>query len=181
MAKAKSKSKESRRVPNRHLHSRISFLHQAAQYLANRSAARPQASKIEERPTENSTKATESDDTPQATVNAEAVPGEKSDDQASTSVAAVSGQALRLSSHLLAVSQRSKVLVSQDVKRSICKRCNELLVPGKTATHRLENKSTQGKKPWADVLVVACERCGFQKRYPVGQQRQAKKKDRVRS
>jgi len=52
-------------------------------------------------------------------------------------------------------------------------------VPGKTSIIRLENKSKGGRKPWADVLVVECQRCGLERRYPVGQERQCKKKDRT--
>jgi len=178
MAKVKLKSKENRRVPNKHLHSRISFLHQAAQYLSSQSVSL-QSTYDTEKSSERSTESTKSDNAPGELYSTKAVSGERSD-KTTTPATAHSGQALRLSSQLMAVSQRSKVLVSESVKRSICKCCNELLVPGRAATHRLENKSKSGKKPWADVLVVQCERCGFQKRYPVGQQRQVKKKDRVR-
>jgi len=172
MAKVKLRSKENRRVPNKHLHSRISFLHQAAQYLSSQA----QSTYDTEKSSERSIKSTKSNNVPEEATKS--VSGERSDKPTTPSTIHC-GQALRLSSHLMAVSQRSKVLVSEHVKRSICKCCNELLVPGRTATHHLENKSKEGKKPWADVLVVQCERCGFQKRYPVGQQRQAKKKDRL--
>lgn len=54
------------------------------------------------------------------------------------------------------------------IKRTICKRCDSLLVPGVSSTNRIENPSKGGKKPWADVLVVECNACGAVKRFPVG-------------
>lgn len=170
---------KSRGIPNRHLHSRISYLHQAAQYLANHSSTPQNVSKVGDQPNEPSTEFTKSRNAGTEAVEPGSTKG--ADDSALRQHAKVSGQALRLSSQLLWVSQKSKVAVSRDIKRSICKCCKELLIPGKTAIHRMENKSKGGRKPWADVLVVECQRCGFQKRYPVGQQRQPKKKDRVGS
>jgi ribonuclease P protein subunit RPR2 len=170
---------KSRGIPNRHLHSRISYLHQAAQYLANHSGTPQNVNKDGDQPNELSIESTKSRNA--GTETAELVSTKGGDDSALRRHAKVSGQALRLSSQLLLVSQRSKVAVSRDIKRLICKCCNELLIPGKTAIHRMENKSKGGRKPWADVLVVECQRCGFQKRYPVGQQRQPKRKDRIGS
>lgn len=172
------KSKDVKGVPNKHLHSRISYLHQAAQYLARQSDATESLSNNKQQ-TANSTNLIEQGRAGATLGATKSVDIKRRDDSASERRPLVSGQALRLSSHLLAVSQRSKVAVSRDIKRSICKCCNELLIPGKTAAHSVENKSKGGRKPWADVLVVVCRRCGFQKRYPVGQQRQPKKKDRA--
>lgn len=63
-----------------------------------------------------------------------------------------------------------KIVMSMDpsIKRTICKRCDSLLIPGVSATHEVENKSKNGNKPWADVLIVGCKACGALKRYPVG-------------
>ncbi|KAF2636409.1 Rpr2-domain-containing protein [Massarina eburnea CBS 473.64] len=85
------------------------------------------------------------------------------------------GLALQLGSDLQTVSRKGQIRVNVDVKRNICKTCNSVLVPGRTATHEIENHSKGAKKPWADVLVVGCNLCGSEKRFPVGAKRQQKK------
>jgi ribonuclease P protein subunit RPR2 len=171
-------------VTNKHLYSRISYLHQAAQYLASASS---NVSVIAV--SQNDALPPLMNDQPTAQ-HQEVQLTSSSNDSSKSSAGCVlprskskrgqpSNPALRLSSHLLAVCRRAKVKASHDLKRSICKRCNELLVPGKTAIIRMENKSKKRRKPWADVLVAECQRCGLEKRYPVGQERQCKKKDRT--
>jgi len=86
--------------------------------------------------------------------------------------------ALELGSDLQQVSRKAQLHVSKEVKRSICKSCNSILIPGRTATQRIENASKGGRKPWADVLVVQCDLCGGKKRFPIGAKRQGKKCDR---
>ena len=73
---------------------------------------------------------------------------------------------------------KSQIRLSPAIKRSLCKRCDALLVSGSDSTSRLENKSRGGKKPWADVLVVTCNSCGTVKRFPVGAKRQSKRAER---
>lgn len=170
--------KEIKGVANRHLYSRISYLHQAAQYLASASS---NASGIDI--TSKDRLPSQTEDNPSTSLPGRELDSEtqlaSSSDSKEANSGCSSNQALRLSSHLLAVCRRAKVKASRNLKRSICKRCNELLVPGKTAVIRMENKSKRGRKPWADVLVAECQRCGLEKRYPVGQDRQYKKKDRT--
>src|SRR5579871_4211317 len=159
-------SKEIKGIANRHLYSRISYLHQAAQYLAS---------------TSNNTSAiaVKQKDTLPLQMNGQSIDSNNSKASSTDYTLATgefdrgkpSNQALRLSSHLLAICRRTKVKASCDMKRSICKSCNELLVPGKTTIIRMENKSKGSKKPWANVLVTKCQRCGFKRRYPVGQER----------
>ena len=162
-------------VTNRHLYSRISYLHQAAQYLASASSnalaiVAPQKGALS-RPM--------NDQQTDSFLGLELEPGTRLASSSTNSKRGEPDQALRLSTHLLAICRRAKVKASGDLKRSICKSCNELLVPGKTSIIRLENKSKGSRKPWADVLVVECQRCGLERRYPVGQERQCKKKDRA--
>jgi ribonuclease P protein subunit RPR2 len=45
-----------------------------------------------------------------------------------------------------------------------------MLIAGVSSACFIENKSRGGKKPWADVLVVRCQTCSHETRYPVGQQ-----------
>lgn len=86
--------------------------------------------------------------------------------------------ALQLGSDLQQVSRKAQLRLAVDLKRSVCKSCNTVLVPGHTATRTIENLSKGGKKAWADVLVVECRLCGGKKRFPVSAQRQSKKGER---
>lgn len=70
--------------------------------------------------------------------------------------------------NLRAIAKKSVMRLDPSIKRTICKRCDSLLVPGVSSTHRIENPSKGGKKSWADVLVVECNACGAVKRFPVG-------------
>ncbi|KAH0543202.1 hypothetical protein FGG08_002463 [Glutinoglossum americanum] len=91
---------------------------------------------------------------------------------------------LPLSRHLLSnlrtISHKGQIRLSPSIKRSICKRCESLLIPGCSSTHRVENQSRGGKKPWADVLVVRCSACGTEKRFPAGAKKNPKRELRAR-
>lgn len=84
-----------------------------------------------------------------------------------------------LTSHLRSVSQKSQIRLAQDLKRTLCKRCNCYLEPSDTAIEVVENSSKGGQKPWADVKVINCKACGTVKRFPVGAKRQGKKAHRI--
>jgi ribonuclease P protein subunit RPR2 len=147
---AKDKPQKAKGIPNKHLHARTTFLYQAATYLTLQS------------------------------------PVENTKTEAKDVVASVSNQlqqpsplALQLGADLHTVSRKAQLRLSVELKRSMCKSCNAVLVPGRTATQEIENQSRGGKKPWADVLVVSCNRCGSRKRTPVGAKRQPKKRDRL--
>ncbi|KAF2629811.1 Rpr2-domain-containing protein [Macroventuria anomochaeta] len=146
---AKDKPPKPKGVPNKHLHARTTFLYQAATYLTLHSSI----NKNECRPND-------------------AIPSE------THSIQQPSPLALQLGSDLHTVSRKAQLRLSIDLKRSVCKSCNAILVPGHTATQITENVSKGGKKPWADVLVVSCNRCGSKRRMPVGAKRQPKKRDR---
>ncbi len=141
---AKDKSSKNG-VPHKHLHSRLSFLHQAASYLATAggTASSEQANgKIDQ-----TTPATKQK-TPRTC-----------DDST------------RLLMHLRGVSRKSQIRLSPSVKHSICKRCDSLLIPGKTSSGSIVNPSKSGKKASADVLEIGCNNCGTVKRFPVGTRR----------
>ena len=89
-----------------------------------------------------------------------------------------SGLALQLASDLHAVSRKGQVRLSSELKRSICKTCYTVLVPGRTATQTIENESKGGRKSRADVVVIECTFCSTKKRFPVGATRQKKKSKR---
>lgn len=160
MAKAKAENGV-KRVQNRHCLSRMAFLHQAAQHLAFKQSK----SKSEE----------------DKQVQFEGTrPSNDGTDQSTTLHAADGfGLSRRLASHILTVSRKVSIRASREMKHSICKRCSSILIPGQTAHHIVENKSRRHLKSCADVMVVTCSACGFEKRYPFGAQRQPRKKDRV--
>jgi ribonuclease P protein subunit RPR2 len=83
--------------------------------------------------------------------------------------------ALQLGADLHTVSRKAQLRLAMDLKRSMCKGCHTVLVPGRTATQLIENQSKGAKKPWADVVVLSCNFCGGKKRFPVGAERQPKK------
>lgn len=147
---AKDKPAKPKGVPNKHLHARTSFLYQAASYLTLHSAI--------------SSENAESKGT---------VPPETSHVQQPSFLA------LQLGSDLHTVSRKAQLRLSVNLKRSMCKSCHTILVPGHTATQTIENESKGRSKPWADVLVVSCKLCGSKRRMPVGATRQPKKKDRI--
>ena len=159
------------RVPNRQSHARISFLYQAASYFANLDSQSPLSStksrgsstELTQTGDQNDELAKENDDVDYA----KSRPNTKArscieTDQHKHAVSAFLG------SHLRIISRKSQVKVAQSIKRDICKRCNVILQEGKTSATRIENKSYEIKKPWADVLVVTCLSCGMEKRYSVG-------------
>jgi len=149
---SKVKPPKSKGIPSKHLHARTTFLYQAATYLTLQTASNETANDL------------------------------KTDDQAVPTHSPVSPThsplAIRLCSDLQQVSRKAQLRMSVDLKRTLCKRCNTVLVPGRTATHTVENMSKGGKKPWADVLVLKCTTCGGKKRFPVGAKKQSKKVQR---
>ena len=151
MAKEKPPKLKMKGVPNKHLHARTTFLYQAATYLTLQSGPRVVATDFTKGQTSYS---------------------ENSPLDGTTSLA------LELGSQLHTVSRKGQVRLSAEMKRSICKCCNTVLIPGCTATQAIVNDSKGGKKPWADVLVINCTFCGSTKRFPVGAKRQRRKAER---
>ncbi|KAF1940645.1 Rpr2-domain-containing protein [Clathrospora elynae] len=148
---SKAKPPKAKGIPNKHLHARSTFLYQAATYLTLQTAAR-----------DNST-------TPDATQ------GEQALHHGEPVIQRHSPLALQLGSDLQQVSRKAQLRLAVDLKRSMCKSCNAVLITGRTATQTIENPSKDGKKPWADVLVLECNLCGGKKRFPVGATKLLKK------
>ncbi|KAJ5825301.1 hypothetical protein N7474_002439 [Penicillium riverlandense] len=69
-------------------------------------------------------------------------------------------------SQMRGVSLKTQTRLPIEVKRSFCKRCDTLLVPGVNCSHEVQNASRGGNKPWADVRVVRCLVCKTEKRFP---------------
>lgn len=153
------KAQKDAKVPQKHLHSRISYLYQAANYLVRVSQ---------------STLAVQ-----HAGDKTEVKTNQRVQQEATKPFVEASALTRHLNSHLRAISLRSQIRLTSAFKNTICKRCDTLLIPESTSTSRLENKSRGGKKPWADVLVVTCKACGHVKRYPVGAKRQRSRTERA--
>ncbi|KAI0835414.1 Rpr2-domain-containing protein [Hypoxylon sp. FL0890] len=143
-------------VPNRPIYSRISYLYQAAAYLASQSDFKA------------------SDTVTQAS---EGTGQETSKESKQTPCTHRSNHALsrRLITDLRSSSLKSQIRLSPALKHTICKSCDTLLIEGETSSSIVENKSKGGKKPWADVLVVTCHACGGVKRFPVQAPRQKRR------
>lgn len=167
-------------IAQRHIHSRISYLYQAAIYLEN------SASRVEDRPLRTSAAA---EDDPvrfggagesnapvklECKVLPNGIDQSKPEASGKNARSQKHSQAVLASStethHLLAsmrsISHKTQIRLSRSIKRSVCRRCNGLLLLNSIA--EMENLSRGGRKVWADVLVVKCSRCDFVKRYPVG-------------
>jgi len=187
MVKAKA-AKATVSAPNKHLHSRISYLYQAATYLCTLPSDQPGQTAPESKQTV-STEAV----VPNNQDGHVVLPDKSSQDVEGHPCAADQRKkpqrdtltinnlplSRRLISHLRGVSLKSQIRLSPDIKRSICKRCDTLLIPSSTSSTRLENKSRGGKKPWADVLVIECKACGAEKRFPVGAKKQSRRPERM--
>lgn len=68
--------------------------------------------------------------------------------------------------HMDLVSKKAVLKLHPDIKRTICKKCNRLLIDGLTSKTRMKNNS-RNKLPHCDILEISCE-CGSVKRFPVG-------------
>ncbi|KHJ35269.1 putative rnase p rpr2 rpp21 subunit domain-containing protein [Erysiphe necator] len=85
----------------------------------------------------------------------------------------------KLISELRAISLKAQIRLSPHIKNSICKTCSTLLIDGTTCSNEIENKSKEGRKPWADILVKRCYTCDSVKRFPLSAQRQKRRKVRT--
>lgn len=136
------KSKNGESVTNRVLYSRISYLHQAASYLATQSFPSGE----------------------------EAENGKPSAGPGHTKVTAASSAsdnvARRLVSDIRTVGHKVLIRQGPGIKRASCKFCDTVFIEGKTCTTMVQNASKGGKKPWADLLVVRCQVCTNVRRYP---------------
>ncbi|KAG7825322.1 hypothetical protein KL909_001614 [Ogataea angusta] len=67
------------------------------------------------------------------------------------------------------VAKKTVLKLDPSVKRTVCKKCHRLQLPGRTASIRVENTSN-AQSAENDVLAVSCV-CGAHKRYPIGKNR----------
>ena len=175
MGKGKS-SKGGAGVAQKHLHSRISFLYQASNYLTT-TGLDYEAGSMKSAKTAVPKPDTEDEARPTHSANVQAQAQPESMAMLSTQRQG-SGLGRQMSSQMRAVSLKSQIRLAPDIKRAICKRCDSLLIYGTSCIERIENPSHNGAKPWADVLVISCNACGTAKRYSVGTKRQPRKNAR---
>ena len=168
----KSKSGANLKIPNRQVRARMSFLYQAANYLA-------QAHCGENNPAQSSAANSHSPDDQamclgveklgtKASLNKIKSSGKSGKDMANATLLRQHALPARWTGQIITLGRKNQAQLSRDVKRTICKRCRILLVPGETVSVYVENNSVGGRKPWADVLVNECLSCGTLKRFPIG-------------
>ena len=175
-------------LQQKHIHSRISYLFQAATYLAETSSkvqSRGQNREADDQTLNRHCEGSVMSEAPSRQRPPVVSLSQEDREAGSTTAEADSapqfqgtGLSRQLFAHLRAVSLKSQIRISPKIKHSICKRCDQLLVPGSSATTYVENKSRNGKKPWADVLVITCMACKTSKRFPVGAKRQLRREER---
>ena len=146
MGKSKKSPKGGDGAPQKHLHSRISYLHQAAAYLATTRS--PVSSRQRE-------------------IGSGLLSGAVSKHGSNRSR---TPQIQYLLTQLKGVSRKSQIRLGRDVKHSICRRCDTLMVLGMTSSQTVKNDSKYRRKPWADIFEVQCNVCSAVKRFPVGSQ-----------
>lgn len=160
-----AKSKTNGSIPNKHLYSRLSYLHQAAALIGSQIGSAPIP--------------------PPSAAASNNPAGNENLSDAQEALAHSDQIRLNFARHLLtdlrATSLKSQIRLSPAIKHSICKYCDTLLIPSETCTSVVENKSKHGKKPWADVLVVKCNTCGRVKRFPLHSQRQKRRSNRTQT
>lgn len=165
---AKLKTETVKKVAHPHLHARLAFLQRAA-HLLEEQQLRTQLV-VEPTPrtgnSENLNSASE----------LEAPDLEK--EVLVPSIQKSNPLAREMSSHTIAIIKKTKLRISPDLKRTICKRCSSKLIEGQSSFTRTENKSRDGRKAWAEVVVVTCQFCEMEKRIPLGQKRGRKKDQR---
>jgi len=155
-------------VPQRHIYSRISYLHQAAGYLTQRhsSELKPDSKDPFAKPASESSVLKPM--------------GLSIIEEVARSLQLQSSAALSryLLSNFHGVALKGQVRLDSTLKHSICRHCDAFLIAGFTSSSYIENRSNGGKKPWADVLVITCNLCDATRRFPIGATQQMSKTNR---
>ncbi|KAG5952613.1 hypothetical protein E4U57_005965 [Claviceps arundinis] len=156
-------------VQNRAIYSRVSYLYQAATYLSNCvDSLENAASSTTSKPSKPEVGGVEQQQKQQ-----------QQQQQYNKQKKAVEKMSRLAISEMRAVSLKAQIRQSPALKRTICKFCDTLLVEGRSCSSTIENLSKQGRKPWADVLVITCKTCENVKRFPVDAPRQKRKSLRL--
>lgn len=137
-------------IPNKHLHSRINYLYQAALLLDN----------------------------VQKQSKSEKTHNLQREDNAEDLTTLGPGSSRQMVDHLQRVALKARIRLAPSMKHSVCKRCQSIQSEGTTLKTFIENRSKGRKKPWADVLVHECVKCGTLKRFPIGAKQQQRRQNR---
>ncbi|KAJ9206497.1 hypothetical protein DTO164E3_738 [Paecilomyces variotii] len=174
MAKQKAKKDVSARGPP-HIRARLEYLRKAAVYIQSASTSRL-------RPDQNDNTDEQMTDgvhtEPEIVESSETRDGHQESDQPTHNQNRTLCIPRQFISQMRGVSLKSQMRLPIEVKRSFCKRCDIILVPGFNCVERIENASRGRKKPWADVRVVRCTACGTEKRFPQTDRRSKKLSER---
>jgi len=175
-----AKGKGNGGVQNRAIYSRVSFLQQAAVFLAasSSSSPRPQLQPLHEHEHEHEQEQEHSNSSEAAAATPTLTPRAGTVNTATGGSIRLQGMARRLATDLRSVSLKTRIRLAPAVKQTICKFCDSLLIEGQSCTSTVENRSRGGRKPWADVLVRKCRACERERRYPVHAQRPKRKTER---
>ena len=187
---AQDNSKTQKGPAQRHLHSRISYLYQAATHLArsvDQLQVRTDCLNIEAKEQSKPDKELQCAVTSSKAASDLGLPKPPTETVNRAREICIHsdrhfgklGHSRQLVVQLRAISLKSQIRLSPAMKHTICKRCDSLLIPGSTCTSYMENKSRGGRKPWAEVLVTTCARCGTAKRFPMGAKRQLPREPRT--
>lgn len=181
-------AKGKRKNVNSHLRARLDYLHKAAAYLHSTTISSKHRNQQSNNANNANDEKREAEPSSIRTVPQILSPGAAAPAAALDSGAVHQEQAPTLDhlpniprvyiSQLRGISLKTQIRLPQEVKRSFCKRCDTLLVPGVSCTQEIRNASRGGKKPWADVRVVRCTACGTEKRYPQTEKRSKKLAER---
>ncbi|KAL3429825.1 RNAse P Rpr2/Rpp21/SNM1 subunit domain-containing protein [Aspergillus tetrazonus] len=163
MAKTKGK-KGSGGGGNGYVRARINYLYNAAAYLQSKAAGA-----LEDVATQNEVMSDANTASPKAKR-----PRSDCRDECALQVARLCISQMR------GVSQKSQLRLPIEQKRSFCKRCDTLLIPGTSCIEETRNPSRGARKPWAEVRIVRCNICGTEKRFPQTDKRSRKLIERKR-
>ncbi|KAG5993352.1 hypothetical protein E4U52_002021 [Claviceps spartinae] len=164
-------------VQNRAIYSRASYLYQAATYLSNCvNSLENAASSTPSKPSKPEVGGVEQQQKQQQKKQQQQQQQQQQYNKQKKAVEKMSRLAI---SEMKAVSLKAQIRQSPALKRTVCKFCDTLLVEGRSCSSTIENMSKQGRKPWADVLVITCKTCGNVKRFPVDAPRQKRKSFRL--
>lgn len=178
MAKGKGKNVQG------HLRARLDYLHKAASYLQSTTISAKQQAQH----SQNNTRASDEVQSSSARNVPQILNPYPAAAATATATATVQKESSGLDhlpnisrayiSQLRGISLKTQLRLPQEVKRSICKRCDTLLVRGASCVQEISNASHGGQKLWADVRVVRCVTCGTEKRYPQAERRSKKLAER---
>ena len=187
----KAKSAMQDNIPHKHLHSRISYLHQAAAYLTQHqlhgdkdwkqhTTARSDTLSLREGLRGKASMKTTNHNAVGTVGSVESL-GEVLGICEKHMLLQVPALARHAVSQLRGVSLKGQAHLSSAMKHSVCGRCDAFLIPGSTSSSYIENKSKSGSKPWVDVLVITCNTCRSSRRFPIGARRQCSKLERAKT